>query len=93
MRDGGWSSNPNPRADSLSTAFALLALALANEGAMQSDDRQRAERAREALVRLADTRGWQKSDFIKPSAIHRYGSRTITTAMVTKAALAWLHIT
>lgn len=72
--DGGWG-------DALSTALALLTLS--------GGDGARAARACDLLIRQAGRSGWAACDFIRPSGVHSYGSRTITTAFVLKAARAW----
>lgn len=86
--DGSWSLSQTRNGDPLSTALALLALTYA-PGAASETDRQRAVRARLALGSQTTKRSWASWPFIKPSGVHSYGSRTITTAFVTKAALAW----
>ena len=87
--DGAWPAHAGNEADPLSTALALLGLAVAQRIAGDDADSTRAVRARIALGRMARGGSWPSRPFICPSGVHSYGSRTITTAMVVKAALAW----
>jgi squalene-hopene/tetraprenyl-beta-curcumene cyclase len=90
--DGTWAQHASKAGDPMSTALALLALAAVRNGVVSARDSQRAERARAALDRRRKRGGWASAPFIRPSGVHCYGSRTLTTAMVTKAALAWSAI-
>lgn len=88
--DGGWGFED--ASDALSTALALLGL----RTSVTANDASRADRA---LIYLNDQRrddGWPSVPFIRmelgrptgrPWAVLSYGSRTMTTAYVTKAAL------
>ena len=89
LADGGWPGQSGGDADPLSTALALLGLAVAQRVAGDESDAARAVRARLALAKMAHGGGWPSRPFIRPSGVHSYGSRTITTAMVVKAALTW----
>ena len=89
-RDGSWSQPSSSAGDALSTALALLALAAAQSAdGIESEDTTRATRARDWLEQNDEGDGWPSCSFIRPSKLHSYGSRTITTAYVMKAALAW----
>lgn len=90
--DGGWGEGG--RSDPLNTAFALLGLATA-----PTPDDAAAARALRLLVDLRTPGGmWAATPFIRmdlgrPTGRVRqtltYGSATVTTAVVLKAALAW----
>ena len=91
--DGSWSQPTGNVGDALSTALALLALAIAQPArGVEQQDAMRARQARTWLEENADGDSWPSCSFIRPSALHSYGSRTITTAYVMKAALAWDRI-
>ncbi len=88
LPDGGWGVDGN--ADALSTSLALLAL--------PPDDDERANRALHWLEAARRTEGWTGCPFIQmdvgrasggPANKVFYGSRTITTGFVLRAALAW----
>jgi squalene-hopene/tetraprenyl-beta-curcumene cyclase len=87
--DGGWGATAGTPSDALTTSMALLGLASATRGSPDGTDATRAERARTLLARQGARNGWPSCPFIRPSGVHSYGSRTITTAFVLKAALAW----
>ena len=88
--DGSWSQPSSKSGDALSTALALLGLAAAMPASdVESEDMTRATRARAWLEENGDGDGWPSCVFIRPSKLHSYGSRPITTAYVMKAALAW----
>ncbi|HBL26882.1 MAG TPA: hypothetical protein DD490_08615 [Acidobacteria bacterium] len=89
--DGGW--RMDARSDALSTAFALLGLSTSGVA-----DAATLERALHFLDSERGTEGWPAYPFIRmvlgrPSGTQRsvltYGSRTMTTAFVLKAALVW----
>ena len=91
--DGGW-GNP------LDTAFALLALAYVQQSLFaETGDIDRASKAMAYLCAAAGPDGsWTAHDFIRMDTgratgtvapILSYGSRTITTAFVVKAAALW----
>ncbi len=92
---GGWGSGD---ADSLSTSLALQTLALAPLKLTHASDRERASRARQWLEAAHGADGWRGCPFIRmnvnrasggPVTTVFYTSRTITTAFVLRAALAW----
>ncbi|WP_375510714.1 prenyltransferase/squalene oxidase repeat-containing protein [uncultured Nostoc sp.] len=86
--DGGWGLKDE--SDPLSTALALLGLAIAQECNGDTGDLNRVERA---LVYLQHSQGddnsWPSIQFIRPRMNEPYGSRTITSTYVVKAAIAW----
>lgn len=88
--DGGWGMLPTMASDCLSTAFGLLALAsVAAPNSVATGDVTRATRGLRYLEDNRDDRqAWPKVGFIRIWDTS-YGSRTITTAYVMKAALAW----
>jgi squalene-hopene/tetraprenyl-beta-curcumene cyclase len=86
--DGGWGTEAP--SDALATALALLGLAAAQKMAGDRSDRQRAERALEFLLGNQEAgRAWPALKLINVGKGTYYGSRTVTTAFVLKAALAW----
>jgi squalene-hopene/tetraprenyl-beta-curcumene cyclase len=96
LPDGGWGVGGS--ADALSSSLALLALALAPAELAAASDRGRAERARDWLAAAHRAEGWTGCPFIQmnlgraaggPVKTIFYSSRTITTAFVLRAALAW----
>lgn len=96
--DGGWGSK-SLGSDPLSTSFALLGLAT-SPGGTSPDDLERAIRGAEYLrnTRSAD-RLWPACPFYwildeigKPPAMTPFLSRTVTCAVVVKAALAWREL-
>lgn len=92
--DGSWSQPSSCAGDALSTALALIGLATAQSAdGVDSEDTGRATRARAWLEEDADGDRWPGCSFIRPSKLHSYGSHTITTAYVMKAALAWDRVT
>ena len=91
--DGSWSQPTNNGGDALSTALALLALAATQRtGGVERQDAMRAMQARAWLEENGDGDSWPSCSFIRPNALQSYGSRTMTTAYVMKAALAWDRI-
>lgn len=96
--DAGWSATAELDADPVSTALALLALAEIRRAGLAVPDAL-AERGLRALTQ------WQRSDGGLPAAPFiqmqlgrtgelaaetlSYGSRTVTTALALRAALAW----
>jgi len=92
--DGSWRQPSSRSGDALSTALGLLGLAVAQpSGGAGSADAGRAARARAWLDENGDGDSWPSCSFIRPSRLHSYGSRTVTTAYVMKAALAWERVT
>ena len=90
QQDGSWSQPTASAGDVLSTALALLGLAVVQPaGDVEQQDALRARQARAWLEANGDGDSWPSCSFIRPNALHSYGSRTITTAYVMKAALAW----
>ena len=96
LPDGGWGVGGD--ADALSTSLALLALSSAPPDIAQGADGDRASRARRWLEADHRAEGWGGCPFIKmdvgrasggPVVTVLYSSRTITTAFVLRAALAW----
>jgi len=96
--DGGWGGEGASTA--LETSLALLGLAaVAKAGADLPEDGVRAARALGRLDRDGrDDGSWPADDFIRmqvgratggPTYVLSYGSRTLTTTYVMKAALAW----
>ncbi len=88
--DGGWGLE-GQRSDALSTALVLVVLAWARQhGAGAPEDEHR---ARQALGFLESTVGedgsWPKQQLIHVGMGLFYGSRTVTTTFVLRAALAW----
>jgi squalene-hopene/tetraprenyl-beta-curcumene cyclase len=82
--DGGWGLDD--ASDPLSTALALLGLAVTQETRGELKDHERAAQALTYLQRSQETdQGWPRVLFIRPS----YGSRTITSMYILKAAVAW----
>jgi squalene-hopene/tetraprenyl-beta-curcumene cyclase len=90
--DGGWGL-AGKDSDSLSTSLALLTygyLQSAKQGA--PEDLERVRRGRQYLqAHLHAEDSWPAQDFIYVGAGIMRGSRTLTTAYVAKAALAWNH--
>lgn len=97
-KDGGWGSEESSNA--LDTSLALLALALVQGSRFATP--QNCQAATAALAFLQRYRSgdgsWPKSEFIRMdtgratgavSTVVSYGSQTITTGFVVKAALAW----
>jgi squalene-hopene/tetraprenyl-beta-curcumene cyclase len=86
--DGGWGLGDE--SDPLSTALALLGLAVVQKDVDNPMDTDQAE---QALVYLQSTKevnsGWLSTHFIRPRASAPYGSKTITTMYVLKATVAW----
>lgn len=92
--DGGWGENGS---DPLSTSLAMLALAQLQQSFKNGhkDWCGFVDRAYDYLIR---TRG--ESDIAWPSCplifmgkiIHSYGSRTLTTTFIAKAAMAWYAV-
>lgn len=89
--DGSWGTRGGAVGDALNTAFALLALAAGQRGAAGAEDRGRAMAALEYLDRTRQPDdSWPSSRFIHVSGgRYIYGSRTMTTTFVMKAAFAW----
>jgi len=87
--DGGWGLE-RQGSDSLSTALALLALATLYRLEPSAEDAGRALRAREFLEAQRSAEGdWPSKELIHVGMRIFHGSRTVTTAFVLKAALAW----
>ena len=88
--NGGWGTGAV--SEPLTTALALLGLAAAQRMTGDGTDRERAERALAFLrsEREAD-RGWAAQKFINVGR-KQYGSQTVTTAFVLRAALAWAPV-
>jgi squalene-hopene/tetraprenyl-beta-curcumene cyclase len=94
---GGWSVGVEP--DALSTSLALLALASAPSGVCAEDDRRLARQAADFLTAVhRETDGWSGCPFVQMNPGRAtggqlktvyYSSRTITTAFVLRAAVAW----
>jgi squalene-hopene/tetraprenyl-beta-curcumene cyclase len=94
LSDGSWPQPSSGSGDALSTALGLLGLAVAQPpGDVGSADAARAARARAWLDENGDSDSWPSCSFIRPSRLHSYGSRTLTTAYVMTAALAWDRVT
>jgi squalene-hopene/tetraprenyl-beta-curcumene cyclase len=99
--DGSWGvPGDEKQRDPLSTALALLGLAVVQTSRLANpDDAKRAERALAFIESSRDERSvWTPSIFIRmdiksprggPPKVYSYGSRTITCAYVMKAAVAW----
>jgi squalene-hopene/tetraprenyl-beta-curcumene cyclase len=96
LPDGGWGVDGG--SDALSTSLALLVLALTPRKLTQAADGGRATRARQWLEGAHRAEGWTGCPFIQmdmgrasggPVNKVFYSSRTITTAFVLRAALAW----
>jgi squalene-hopene/tetraprenyl-beta-curcumene cyclase len=96
LQGGGWGVGAD--ADPLSTGLALLALAFVPNELTQLPDVERASSARQWLEATHRTEGWIGCPFIQmdvgratggPVNKVFYSSRTITTAFVMRAALAW----
>lgn len=96
LPDGGWGAGD--AADALSTSLALQTLALAPRELTQAPDHERASRAWQWLEAARSAQGWRGCPFIQmnvnrasggPVTTVFYSSRTITTAFVLRAALAW----
>lgn len=86
--DGGWGTGA--ASDALTTALALLGLAAAQRLSGDGQDRERAERALAFLLGHQEAdHAWPAQKFINVGMGAYYGSRTVTTAFVLKAALAW----
>ena len=86
--DGGWGLDD--ASDPLSTALALLGLAVTQAMCGELKDHERAAQALTYLQRSQETdQGWPHVLFIRPRANDPYGSRTITSMYVLKAAVAW----
>lgn len=86
--DGGWGMSD--ASDPLSTSLALLGLSYVANAA----DGRRVAAARNYLADCREPdRGWRGVEFIRPRLSDPYGSRTITTQYVLKAALAWVPAT
>lgn len=87
-KDGGWGLDES--SDPLNTALALLGLASIPP---QTDQIFPFDTVRQGLDYLASCQdqdgSWANVLFICPGAEHDYGSRTITTMFVLKAALVW----
>lgn len=90
--DGGWGISPGTESDALSTALALLTLASVTRQPLSGGDGARAARAGDLLTQRSGRSGWPACAFIRPSGVHSYGSRTITTAFVLKAARACMGL-
>jgi squalene-hopene/tetraprenyl-beta-curcumene cyclase len=82
--DGGWGMSDE--SDALSTALALLGLAVVQSDLVNPQDLARAELA---LSYLENQPEWSSINFIRPRASAPYGSKTITTMYVLKSTLAW----
>lgn len=97
--DGGWGCTDD--SDPLSTSFALLALATNKHS--RTDGQEKIDAALQWLRQTQDhDGGWQAVPFIKmelgrstgrPWQTLTYQSRTVSTLMAVKAALAWLDLT
>lgn len=86
--DGGWGMGEE--SDALSTSLALLALSYVAEIEADASHDEAAARGLEFLRASADDgQGWPGVHFIRPRASEPYGSRTITTSYVLKAACRW----
>lgn len=96
--DGGWGSCE--RSNALDTSLALLGLAnLPMSESLSSGNFDLASRALDYLRQCGGADGsWPKCEFIRmdtgratsgPSRVLSYGSKTVTTAFILKAALAW----
>jgi squalene-hopene/tetraprenyl-beta-curcumene cyclase len=96
--DGGWGSGELSNA--LDTSLALLGLAnLPTSRPASSENCDLASRALDYLRQCGSRDGsWPKCEFIRmdtgravggPSRVLSYGSKTVTTAFVLKAAVAW----
>ena len=86
--DGGWGLDE--ASDPLSTALALLGLAVAQAMSGDLQDHERAEQALTYLQSSQETdQGWPSVRFICPRMDDPYGSRTITSMYILKAAVAW----
>lgn len=89
LTTGGWGLQQDS-SDPLSTALALLGLAVVQENNNAPSDFDRAERALVYLQQSqAADRGWSSIQFIRPRMNEPYSSRTITSLYVLKAALIW----
>jgi squalene-hopene/tetraprenyl-beta-curcumene cyclase len=89
--DGGWSTVGGTESDALNTAFALLGLATVPGGGAGARDMASVAAALKFLDRTRQPNGaWPSCKFIYVSNDrYCYGSQTMTTAYVLKAALAW----
>lgn len=86
--DGGWGMGDE--SDPLSTSLALLALSYVEETEADSSNEEIAARGLDYLRGNVDAgQGWPGVQFIRPRASEPYGSRTITTSYVLKAACRW----
>lgn len=95
--DGGWGIED--ASEPLSTAFALLSLGIVRQSAREIADIERIQKACSYLQHCQKSdRSWSSCKFIRMElgraagrvrAILFYGSQTITTAFVLKAALTW----
>ena len=98
--DGGWGIEC--ASDPLSTALALLSLGIVRQDVSEILDIERIVQARSYLQNCQDTdKSWPSCKFIRMElgraagrvrAILFYGSQTITTVFVLKAALAWQRL-
>jgi len=86
--EGGWGLDNV--SDPLSTALALLGLAVAQVMGGEREDHARAGQAITYLQHSQETdQGWPSVRFIRPRMNDPYGSRTITSMYILKAAIAW----
>lgn len=96
--DGGWGQENSSNA--LDTSLALLSLATLQSGGFATRESFRCVGKALAFLQhcMSDAGSWPKCDFIRmdtgrgmgiASHVLSYGSQTITTAFVLKAALAW----
>ncbi|HEY9226781.1 MAG TPA: hypothetical protein VIP11_09055 [Gemmatimonadaceae bacterium] len=87
---GGWGWRRGFRPTAFGTSMALLALhALADSIWSDPEDWNRATRGRDFLRTLRDSSGrWPRTCFVEMSR-WSHGSRSLTTAFVLKALLAW----
>lgn len=87
-KDGSWAAHYNGQGDALNTAFGLLTL---SEGCTSPEVQPEVVNSVGAAIRYLrrsqTLTGWPSCDWLTVP----YGSQTITTAYVTKAAIAWEH--
>jgi squalene-hopene cyclase-like protein len=98
QRDGGWGRR-STGSDPLSTSFALLALAAAQQS-LNDDDFSRSAHAAEYLARASGRNNlwpacsfyWVLDEIGKPPTMTPYASATVTSAFVVKAGIAWRRL-
>jgi squalene-hopene/tetraprenyl-beta-curcumene cyclase len=98
LADQGWGLEP--QSDPLSTALAMLGLFFGYSPGADEGDLIRVENALSYLQSVQkEDKAWEQCPFIRmeigrPSGVIQdvlsYGSRTITTALVTKATILWM---